>query len=57
MLKVTSKVTRSKLWYKRKGLVTTNVHVKYDSPTSNDNVFKYKGQRSRSRSVSQQILV
>ena len=28
------KVTRSKIWYPLKGLVTRNVHVKYASPTS-----------------------
>ena len=26
------KVTRSKLWYRVKGLVTRNMHVQYESP-------------------------
>ena len=41
-------------WYEQKGLITRNVHVKYESPTTNGSkvianvkVFRYVGQRSR----------
>ena len=44
-------------WLDRKGLTTRNVHVKYENSTSNGSkimakvkVFRYEGQRSRSRS-------
>ena len=31
-----AKVTSSKVWYKKKGLITINGHVKYDNPTTKD---------------------
>ena len=51
------KFSRSNLWHDQKGLVTRNVHVKYESFTSNSSKeitkVKFKrnvGHRSRSRS-------
>ena len=51
-----------KLWYDVNGLVTRNIHVKYESPTSYDSlvmtkvkVFSKVGQISRSRSLGKKL--
>ena len=51
-----------KLWYHVKGLVISNTHVKYESPTShgiqvmaNFKVFSKVGQSSMSRSQGQKL--
>ena len=56
------KVTRSKLWYHVKGLVTKNTHVQYESPITSGKkvmakvkVFSKVGQTSRSMSRGQKL--
>ena len=57
------KVTQVKFWYERKCLITRNVHVEYESSTSNGSkvkanvkVFRHVSQRSRSRSQGKNFL-